>query len=586
MLRICTVAMVALLGLPAMGQYGQVENGRAGDASLRVGSWGRNLPRTSQLRGLGNEIMTGNITRGRQFRGDSPISSTTDFGGELGSTQLDAFRRDSVGVSDIGSGYRSYLARPFYSDTRTVTSTGGLSVGFRRLGGQDLPRSYISLPGDALDPLSRQSGPLSRQIRVLPQSDRPDPTPSDQLLSLDSAYSEPLTRSGLFGVAPDPATTASPLRTGLELDTPGGEFRAASRVRSQFEAPSQSATLGTPAEPERPKSSVTAGSALDRLLNRESYQTPSLAPPLGWTEPTPERADALGKSSASYTRDAGAPPETPASHVRDHGAVRETPASYTRDYGTPGVGRWSEYGRTEDERRASRTVDQGDVYRMMMGAASMIEDLVPTDQSRTPALGAPDQPDQDQAVPSESTEQEPPSYANIPKQHQDELRAMLAKPVVTFTGTTKTMANAAFKEAEARLAAGKYYDAVTAYNVARDADAGNALVWIGRGHALIGAGDYLSASASLEEGLSRFPQFARFRVDLRAFLSYGDILDIRRADLERRLEQKEDYRLRFLLGYIEYYSGLEKFGLPNLKRAAKDAPATSSIAKFPAMLGK
>ena len=50
------------------------------------------------------------------------------------------------------------------------------------------------------------------------------------------------------------------------------------------------------------------------------------------------------------------------------------------------------------------------------------------------------------------------------------------------------------------------------------------------------------------------------------------MLDRRRADLERRLETKDDYRLRFLLGYAEYSTGLQKLGLADMSKAAAAAP--------------
>ena len=84
--------------------------------------------------------------------------------------------------------------------------------------------------------------------------------------------------------------------------------------------------------------------------------------------------------------------------------------------------------------------------------------------------------------------------------------------------------------------------------------------------------------------LALFPEIAYFKLDLNAFVTDPQVLDVRRADLETRLAEREDYRFRFLLGFIEYYSGLEEFGLENLKRAAADAPPGSAIAQFPTSL--
>jgi hypothetical protein len=259
------------------------------------------------------------------------------------------------------------------------------------------------------------------------------------------------------------------------------------------------------------------------------------------------------------------------------GALQQPTLSYTREYGAPPPGTDTALDQVE-----------GDVYRMMLRAASITEKMPTVDGQVGPGpaarrQAAPDVPDE--AVAPGPTER-PRQVITAAGQHVDALRALLDRPIDTFAGTAKTLANDAFKKAETHLAQARYYDAVTAYDIARAADPGNPLIWIGRGHALIGAGDYLSASASLEEGLRRFPEIGRFRIDLKAFLRHGDILDIRRADLERRLDEKENYRLRFLLGYIETFSGLEKFGLPNLKQAAKDAPTTSPISTFPKMLSR
>lgn len=69
----------------------------------------------------GNLVITGNVGRGRHFRGVVPYRATTDFSGTLPSSGLDSFLRDSAGPAD----YRGYTGRvrPYYSPTRTVATT-------------------------------------------------------------------------------------------------------------------------------------------------------------------------------------------------------------------------------------------------------------------------------------------------------------------------------------------------------------------------------------------------------------------------------------------------------------------------------
>ncbi|MBN1341709.1 MAG: hypothetical protein JXQ73_03465 [Phycisphaerae bacterium] len=565
-----SAGVLAFWSVSAYGQYDRLPGGRANDASLRVGSGGYNLPRRSSVQSYANEIVSGNVRGGRQFRGDSPISSTTDFSGALGTTELDGFRRDSIGVDDINSGYRTYMTRPYYSGSRTVTSVGGVSVGFRPDGVRQLPSSYINLPSDPLGARSSGARSYSRQIPISSQDERPGYSPSGTY----ERSIEPVTRSALFGIAPDPARSLfeSAERQG-KLGSP--EAVPHSRLRSEEEVGASGKQVPTaaaaPATPKDPRSTAPEGSALDRLLRPASGSGTDAGdlPGAGPSDRQETPTDRYGRTLVPR------PEET------------KTGSSIQRTYGEKPLEQMTERERAELAKRASRQSDGGDVYRTMLRAASALREIVPSD--RTEPEAKPVVRGGRSAGQAESAEQPlegQESRRPAGSRNLDDIESLLDRPIVTFSGTDKTFSNEAFKQAEERLKAGRYYDAVTSYDIARSADLSNPLVWIGRGHALIGAGDYLSAVRSLEEGLGRFPQYGRFRIDLKAFLDHKGILDVRRADLEQRLEKKDNYRLRFLLGYIEYFSGLEKFGLPNLEKAAAMAPSTSPIAKFPQMLGK
>ncbi len=79
-----------------------------------------------------NLVVTGNIRRGRHFRGTVPYQSATSFRTTLGSTSLESFLRDSAGAEDFGRYTGKYGARPYYSPTETVTTTSaGRSGVFR-----------------------------------------------------------------------------------------------------------------------------------------------------------------------------------------------------------------------------------------------------------------------------------------------------------------------------------------------------------------------------------------------------------------------------------------------------------------------
>lgn len=157
-------------------------------------------------------------------------------------------------------------------------------------------------------------------------------------------------------------------------------------------------------------------------------------------------------------------------------------------------------------------------------------------------------------------------------------------PLKSFVGEGSSPVNDEMLKGESLLQIGQYYDAARRFERAVMLDPGNPLPNLGRGHALLAAGDYLSASLSLVRGLERFPEVTRFDVDLTAFFRNGEIIDIRRADLMQQLERREDPTLRFLLGYLEYYTGDRDRGLANLEKAARDADPGSMIRRYPALL--
>ena len=78
------------------------------------------------------------------------------------------------------------------------------------------------------------------------------------------------------------------------------------------------------------------------------------------------------------------------------------------------------------------------------------------------------------------------------------------------------------------------------------------------------------------------------KLDLPAMLPHQNILERRRADLEQRLAAslapQDRPQFQFLLGYIEYYSGLEAFGRNNIRAAAAAAPEGSPIRRFAAAM--
>jgi len=70
----------------------------------------------------GNLLITGNVRRGKHFRGDVPYQSPTSFGSSLGSSSLSSFLRDTAGQEDFQVYSNNYGTQPYYSPTETVTT--------------------------------------------------------------------------------------------------------------------------------------------------------------------------------------------------------------------------------------------------------------------------------------------------------------------------------------------------------------------------------------------------------------------------------------------------------------------------------
>jgi tetratricopeptide (TPR) repeat protein len=170
------------------------------------------------------------------------------------------------------------------------------------------------------------------------------------------------------------------------------------------------------------------------------------------------------------------------------------------------------------------------------------------------------------------------------------LERTTSTPLRSLTGAGSSGFNDQMLKAESSMGIGHYSEAVDRYEAAHMIDPTNPLPLLGKGHALLAQGTYRSAATALLAGIEladRYPGLAALlfrRLDLQTLMGGGEIVEIRRADLMKQLERREDPLLRFLLGYLEYHSGDQQHGLENLQRAAHDPRASMMIARYPRLL--
>jgi len=518
------LAAALLAGAPAAAQYALNQDGRLLDANPEIGGTRYNYSRpVSPLLG-GNPFATGNTRFGSSLRSFSPISDPSVFQGGLGSASLSNFIRDSVSVSDAGLRNRAIGGTLFYDPSRTAPSTGFLQ-GTRN---PFAPSSTFNrTPFGTYQNRGVQSnqvtfgGPVDMRLDV-PRSERaplgyPFGTESQEL------------RSAIFGARrhylPGPLEQ---LRESDEQTLGGAPRFGLTQEDEEVRVSPYVSPLDARVTPQTP---AWMGSRLDLVVQGD---------PLALLSSPPSRAGLPWESNIQ-------PPAFPADPAA---AAAPRPGPTTTPPPTlsvvPGGDRYTDMRMALELEANPQAVWFGEIQEAMR---------------QQPALA-----------------QELQEYAAL--SGEEFVQRILNSTISTFASTGPSHANEQLIQAESDMVAGRYYDAANAYEKAQLLSPGNPLPMIGRGHALLAAGEYASASVQLLRGLGQFEDFGRFRLDLKSLLGGQEIIDVRRSDLMQRLDTHEDPSLRFLLGYIEYHSGQRERGLENMQRAADSVEAPPAVRRY------
>jgi tetratricopeptide (TPR) repeat protein len=510
--------------------------GSGADASNLVGSGGRNLALPPYVANSANLYITGNVTQGRSFQAFSPVRDQYGFSGLLPSSALDEFRRDSVSLDTALSGRVPGVAAPYYSRQQTTSSLGTLSAGFDAFGAWPSENIYsvpTNLPSLPAIPASVLFG------EQLPESSLPVSFEAGQLTlpqPTASPFEQRLPTAGLFGSAAAPwfglTPGTAPLPSGPAL------FGDVSVQESGQQA----------AEGWVPFDQVAYPEAFD-LITRAARMWDREPEEAGLPAEPPHEGELWSASFLAAEPEAEEPetepsPTGPTAIVPVLPDVVEPPPTELPRFGQDGL----------------------DLYQDMVRAYEFLAESDKLEPTARAGLGT---------VRTSTGEYERDLAA---------VRQLIEGPITSFAGLGDDPVQSFLRAAEESLRQGNYYQAKMLCERAAVFDRYNPLVLISQGHATLAAGEYYSAALKLSQAIERFPAIAYLKFDLRTFVPDPDLLEKRRADLEVRLEKREDYRFRFVLGYTEYYSDLPKYGLPNLKRAAEEAPENSGIAQFYSLL--
>ncbi len=570
------VGMAPLVG----AQHEVTQDGRALDANNRIGSGGYNDGGTSVPRGItGNQIITGNVTGGREFRDDPGYRDQHEFRGETAGESSDQFIRGSAGIPSQQSGEtRAWESRPFYGQSRAVAPPPGY-VQLGRTGGfvpatADYDESRATGFGAALQPVLPRPGQLMMPGPV-------DPTTNQQSLymasplfgmremSLDAARMEQdMARSlGRSFDSSRPSFDAATLeRMRGELLSPGSSSSGATDAVGQPQSSGMSRAMGTPAE----------------------GASPQAIGPQGLAQRDVDRGGAAAVVTGQSVRNQLILPAD-----QQSAQLAELRKRFDQQ-GTPSD---ADAARQFNEERQLVATQDGKAQGGLVGLPGSTPELsLPPDRSR-PGIAAPGgqatEPDEAEApvqapetAPAGEPDSKSPSGLDIIDYSQQEQSPAIkeagpgGRPLQIKSlaaGVEAKGLSELLKGAEDALKEGKYSLALDYYNTAGQVAPNNAMVTLGKAHVELAAAYYARAEARLREAFAKDPSLLMGQYDLRVFLP-EDRLQFVVNDL-KEIANKEQGEARpvFLLAYIAYNTGSERRAGEYLNLAATRAGGEDSI---------
>jgi tetratricopeptide (TPR) repeat protein len=510
------VLAAAVLGVsvpPVAGQVAVGQDGGAFDANPRVGSGGSytaGLPRSSfgAYGSLGNNIVTGNVTGGRQFRGGIGYTDPLAFRGSLGSTSFDDFTRSATGVTSGGQ---------LIDFAQQNTAFFGNSI--------VAPPGTVRVPGTGGYVPPRISGfGATADFAVFNELRRTDPGTTAAIES----------RFGNVLEADDPTADVTP--TIAEDFIAGESLLRATRTDGLGDRRSLADMAS------RNLSPFTTLGRDERLSDLEGERLRSLRDELLRDEAgqrvNPDELQADGRVDGRV--DAG--------RIQD-GQVESDAAGRIDEGLTDGAQRY----------RLASPAEQSAQYRQLAARLDRFRQDPLADRLRPGGLREPTvEPGADDLLPG-LPEAAPGGRAVPALPREPQAQAGPVDPPVILRSFSEGVASPTLKtqlaEAEALLEDGRYVTALARFEAAGQLVRNQPLVTMGTAVAELGAGFYRRSAQTLRSAYTRSPELTMGRVDVDGLLG-GDRADQLDADLRRiagRDRQAEDPV--FLLAFLAYGRG-------------------------------
>jgi tetratricopeptide (TPR) repeat protein len=555
------LAAVAAVVLPSLAfAQGQIDAGRANDASNQVGSGGRNGAGTGTsyyggniyVGSNGNRIVTGNVTQGREFHGNVGYTDPFAFRGNTAGSVSDNFAKNSVGVPRPNSAPAvPNSSIPFYGSSQTVAPPPGFQLNATKTGYVPPPATGTLRPAE------------DQRIGVvdLNQPIAPSPTPGGFMmrgnLNPQQAAEQAgvLTGSTLYGVREwnpqDPADRAFLQDLLNRQNTVAGpsqvDPREVRRMRDELERAVLPDRVDNPAVQQGQPGQGPAGKAPDNLT----------LDPIGHTFDSPASAAVNNRPIDAQVdaRPLGAQGVTTEQGIRYNvlGKARRTSTQYT------------ELNRRLDQYYTERRKTDADFAREFNADLSKQRQAEAKAKEAQAARGA-------AAGANNPNAPRVPGTGNPPGGAADTQKGPVAKPQPVKVTSLSTgvrgegLANV-LKKAETLMKEGKYTSALDQYDAAEAVTPNNPLIWLGRAHAELGAGFFLRADNHLRQALSTDRALLMGQYDLTAMLGEERLAKLVSELKDQANQDKSKSTPLFLLAYIAYNTGHEQQALGYLDLA-------------------
>jgi hypothetical protein len=501
----------------------------------------------------GNLLITGNVRRGMHFRDTVPYGPTTSFRGDLGSSSLSSFLRDSAGAEDVGSSANRYSVQPYYLRSRTVATTrpghfgvfrqAGARINNRRMQsgfttgtyvsnsqGQTLPdgntfASDVRLQGAQMQdsvPVEPRIVNSIRELQLLTQQAKSNESAKDQQFMVEM-YQEQKQE-----------TEDKRQETGISFEA---EFVAEGLENKQssiekytsFELLDQSRTT------ERTRTAVPdfGGDKLEaKTTLAEAYaQANAMTFPDGVISAESD-IDAQGKRDI-VTSDI----------IEQVKRQLEDLIKSVDKKESQGTGRTSEETRTNIGLSSGGLSREESSYNPTESTIGRLDDLKGLSQVDLSA----------KAKSIRGTQTNPDTFST-------------------------NRFNNHFQEAQEHLKGGRYYAAGDSFALASIYKPGEPLCYAGKGHALLGAGEYMSSALFLSRAIEANPEYVKTKIDLAGMLGGQHIIGSRIADIREWLVRSGSGKLEFLLGYVYYRIGRLSPAQQAIDAASLKMPQSAAVA--------